>query len=486
MLLAGGALNVVLVPQLIRHIHEDEDGGEAYTNRIVTAFLLFVAAASVVLTIAAPLVTAIYSDSEWRQLPELVEQYRSMVLLMTLCLPQIFFWGMFFVGGQVLNARGSFGPMMWAPVANNAVQVVVLGLYAAIWGFETDTSGPFSTSQLLLLGIGSFVAVVTQAITLWLFMKRVGFRYRPRFDFVGTGLRQTLSIAKWTLLLVVVGEIGSWVFTQVGSGAVTGGSGAGNMVYEAAAVVPLLPHSLVTVSIATALFPEQSRRAASGDYSGLANLLTKGIRLSVTMIFPLALLLIVLGVPIASLFYSAEKGGILVGWTLSVLGANLIGYTFQFLVLRTFYAMEDTKSPFLATLVLEAVRMSAVLVAFAVVGVGSEKVAPVLAGCYTGACVVETVWAMWRLHRRVPQIVFSGTVAFAGRVLLASAPGALLAWGICQLQTEYWPGFWGQLTGLAIAGLSALGFYLLGTKILRVPEIWSVISQVSDKLKGRS
>jgi putative peptidoglycan lipid II flippase len=483
MLLAGGALNVVLVPQLVRHLKEDADGGEAYTNRIVTAFLLFVAAAAVLLTAASPLVTAVYSDAQWRLNADLAAQYRSMVLLTTLCLPQIFFWGMFFVGGQILNARGSFGPMMWAPVVNNVVQVAVLGMYAVIWGFNTDTSGPFSNTQLLVLGVGSLLGVVAQAVTLWLFMKRVGFRYRPRFDLVGTGLGKTFSIAKWTLGLVVLGEIGSWLFTQVGSSAVIGGSGAGNLVYETAALIALLPHSLITISITTALFPSMSHRAASGDYLGLAGLLTRGIRLSVTVVFPLALLLIALGVPISTLFYSPEKGGVLVGWTLSILGANLLAYTFQFLILRACYSLEDTQTPFWATVVFEVVRISAVLLAFLGFGVAPDSVAPTLAGCYTLACVVQTAWAMRRLHRKVPAIAFADTVAFAGKVLLASIPGAAAAWGICQLQAAHWAGFGAQFLGLAVAGISALAIFLVAAKLLRIAEVWASVAAVLNKLR---
>ena len=44
MLFAGGALNTVLVPQIVRHINRDDDHGEAYTNRIMTAFMLIVTA----------------------------------------------------------------------------------------------------------------------------------------------------------------------------------------------------------------------------------------------------------------------------------------------------------------------------------------------------------------------------------------------------------------------------------------------------------
>ncbi len=53
-LLAGGVFNAVLVPQLIRAMKNDADGGEAYTNRIITLAGLFLAGVTAVLVIAAP------------------------------------------------------------------------------------------------------------------------------------------------------------------------------------------------------------------------------------------------------------------------------------------------------------------------------------------------------------------------------------------------------------------------------------------------
>ena len=55
--------------------------------------------------------------------PDLAEQRESVIVFARYCLPQVFFYGMFVLVGQILNARGSFGPMMWAPIANNVISV---------------------------------------------------------------------------------------------------------------------------------------------------------------------------------------------------------------------------------------------------------------------------------------------------------------------------------------------------------------------------
>src|SRR3712207_83007 len=121
-LLAGGVLNTVLVPQIVRAIKGDRDGGEASTNRIMTAGLLVLAAITALLTLAVPVVIWLYSAEGWKA-PELSAQYSSMLVLAYYTMPQVFFYGVHVLAGQVLNARDKFGPMMWAPIANNVVSI---------------------------------------------------------------------------------------------------------------------------------------------------------------------------------------------------------------------------------------------------------------------------------------------------------------------------------------------------------------------------
>ena len=132
-LLAGGVFNAVLVPQLVRAMKHDADGGEAYTNRIITLAGLFLAGMTAVLVLAAPLLMRLFLDDAFFA-PELAAQRESVIDFARFCLPQIFFYGMFVLVGQVLNARGRFGPMMWAPIANNVISVAVLSSTSVVCG----------------------------------------------------------------------------------------------------------------------------------------------------------------------------------------------------------------------------------------------------------------------------------------------------------------------------------------------------------------
>ena len=218
MIFAGGALNTVLVPQIVRHIHNDPDRGEAFVNRIMTAFLIVLAAVTALALAFTPQVMSLWTSSSWRT-PELAPHWTMLVLLAFVTMPQLFFYGAFFLIGQVLNARDMFGPMMWAPILNNVVGIGVLGAYAGIWGTNVNHQVPFTTSQVMLLGIGSTFGIIVQTIALVPFMRKVGFRYRPRFDLKGTGLGATFHLAKWMLGYVLLTTIVQIVVQKLASGA---------------------------------------------------------------------------------------------------------------------------------------------------------------------------------------------------------------------------------------------------------------------------
>lgn len=209
-LLAGGALNAVFVPRMIRAMR-DEREGEAYANRLLTLTVLVLGTVTVVAMFAAPLLIRLTGG----QLPTGTsgQGYESAVTFARYCLPQIFFYGVFTVVGQILNARGRFGSMMWTPVLNN---VVVIATFALFIAFTRDGGAQgLSAEQTRLLGIGTTLGIVVQAACLFPYLRATGLRLRPRFDWRGSGLRQDARLARWTLLFALVNQIGFTVVVNL-------------------------------------------------------------------------------------------------------------------------------------------------------------------------------------------------------------------------------------------------------------------------------
>ena len=482
LLLAGGILNAILLPQLMRARSKDADGGQGFSDRIVTLFTLLLIGLTVLLTIGTPLVMKLMSDAEWRA-PGLTAQYHSLLILTALCMPQVFFFGVFFLCGQLLNARGSFGPVMWAPVANNVVQILMLGAYAVVWGFHTDNSQPFSTAQMLLLGIGSVAGVVVQALILIPYLKKVHFRFRPRFDFLHTGLGRTAHMAKWALGLVVIDQINYVVIIRLASRATAAGHGAGIASFNNAMLISMVPHGLLTVSLVTALMPSLSTLAATEQWGRFSGQLVSSIRTTYAAIVPISLLLATMGVPIATTAFSEAKGGAYVGWTLAILGVGLIPFTLRFLVNKGFNAMENTRTPFFVEIVFVAVTCVVSLVLILAVKVPTIWVAPSLAVAYTLAYIVSSALAFRLLRQVVPALASSSIGAHTVRLVTISAPGAALAGVICWLQERYLPGLIPSLIGLVVAGLVGIGVYWGLAKVIRVPEVQDLEAVIRSKLR---
>jgi len=269
-LVVGGALNAVFIPQLVRHMRDDLDSGAAYTDRLLTLIVSALLLLSVIAVIAAPWIVSLYATSEYSD-----SQRALAVAFAQFCLPQILFYGVYTVFSQVLVARGHFGAAMFAPIINNVIAIGVFVCFLAVAGSSAAADGALSSTEVAWLGIGSTVGVAAQALILVPVLWRSGYVLRPRFDWRGTGLRKTGSLAAWTIGLVLVNQLGYIVITRLATFANVIAENnalipAGLTTYQKAHLIFILPHSVITVSLVTALLPRLSRSAHEGNLRSMS------------------------------------------------------------------------------------------------------------------------------------------------------------------------------------------------------------------------
>ena len=481
-LVAGGIFNVVLVPQLVRAMKNDRDGGDAYANRVITLGLLVLTAATVILVLAVPLLLHVFFDGGLFD-PGNRQQLQSAQLLMWLCMPQVFFYGAFVLVGQVLNARGRFGPMMWAPIVNNIAACAVLGVYAIVFGYSDATDG-FTTAQSLLLGLGSTAAIALQALVLVPYLRRAGFRFRARFDFRGVGLSHTFSLGVWTLLFIVVNQIAFIVVNRLGNratlkGANDGTEAAGAAVYELGFLVSQVPHGVITVSLATAIIPMLSALAADDRYDRFRLELGRTLRVVLVIVVPLAVSVACLGQQagtVAGLVGSLKGNTELIGYTIQAFGLAMIAFPIHYLMLRGFYANEDTRTPFFIQIVIAAVNIVSALVLTSMVS--PARVAMMLALSYGIAYVVGSLLSATLLSRSVGPVFDREMLVFAGKLTIAAVATAAVMLSVtfvldqAGLDTSRPAG--GLLTLFLAGGLGALA-YVGSAKLLRLDQLTYVV-----------
>lgn len=342
----------------------DDDGGEGYANRLLTLVIVLLAGVTTVCVLAAPLLIRMMS-AKWVSEPA---QMDVAVAFARYCIPTLFFMGVHVVLGQILNARGRFGAMMWTPVLNNVVVIATFGGF--IWAFGGFTSTGMDAETITpegvrLLGIGTLLGLTVQALAMLPYLRAAGFTFRPRFDWRGHGLGKAARLAKWTFFFVLANQLGMIVVTQLATWAGTvaekqGYPGTGITAYNYALLLWQMPQAIITVSVMTAVLPGSPcrgrRRPRSRPRRHL--LRTAHVRRGHR---PVRLRLPGARRPhghpalrrlrrVRRTQHRLHPDGVRPG---------LIPYSVQYVVLRGFYAYEDTRTPFYNTVIVATVNAAA-------------------------------------------------------------------------------------------------------------------------------
>ncbi|SCD73499.1 putative peptidoglycan lipid II flippase [Streptomyces sp. Termitarium-T10T-6] len=484
-LTVGGGLNSVFVPQLVRAMKDDEDGGEAFANRLLTLVMVALGLIVAIAVLVAPVLIQLMSST----IADDVAANSVAVTFARYCLPTIFFMGVHVVMGQILNARGKFGAMMWTPVLNNIVMIITFGLFIWVYGTSAESRMGVDTipaEGVRLLGIGTLLGLVVQSLAMIPYLRETGFRFRPRFDWKGHGLGKTVKLAKWTVLFVLANQAGVLVVTQLATaaGSASGHDGTGFLAYSNAQLIWGMPQAIITVSVMAALLPRISRAAHDNDPGAVRDDISQGLRNSAVAIVPVAFAFLALGLPMATLLYASSgiEAARSMGFILMAFALGLIPYSVQYVVLRGFYAYEDTRTPFYNTVIVAAVNAAASALCYVVLPARWAVVG--MAFSYGLAYAVGVGVAWRRLRNRLGgDLDGAHIVRTYARLCMAAVPAALVGgavgFGILELVGT---GAFGSLAALICGGALLLGIFFVAAKKMRIEEVNGLVGMVRGRL----
>ncbi len=480
LLLAGGVLNAVLVPQITRAASHP-DGGREYIDRLLTISIIGMAIIAVVFTLGAGLLVRLYSTQAWT-----ADQRSLSTAFALICMPQIFFYGLYTLLGQVLNARNRFAAYMWAPAVANLVAIAGLSYFLLNYPHRAQVAG--WTSPMIWVLAGSATAgVAAQALVLVVPLWRSGFRFRPRWGFRGVGLGTASTVALWTFGALVVSTAGFIVTSQVLTYAGKAGATAhvvvpGKISYTNAFLIFMLPHSLVTVSLVTALFTRMSRAAHAGDLGEVRSDVTKGMRLTAVATIPATVGALVLGfAATATLFQGnteAETRGIATVMMAMMFG--LVPFGILYLLQRVFYSFEDARTPFRMQIVVTGVATIANLASLMLplpwiaVGVGAGQALSNLAGMAVGLVLVR---------RRLEGLPLRDVARTYVRLGVASVLAAAAAYLVLQGVGQVLHGKLYNPVALLSGALVFAAIYVVVARRLRVREIDDLVQPVLERVR---
>ena len=476
-LLIGGALTAVFVPQIVRATN-GADGGSAFISRLVTATSVFLGGLVLIAVLIAPLLVRIFATSYVGR-PE----FQVTTLFMRYCLPQIFFMGLFALLSQIANAKGKFGPMMWAPILNNLVGIAVLLWF--LHAVKNPTVASISHSEIIWLGIGTTAGYVVQALILVPVIARTHIKIRPRFDWRDPELKKSIHLASWTVAFAAISQL-SYLFTvNLSTGAAVRAlkegikTGVGYTPYTYSQFVFMLPHSVVTISVVTALLPSLSKFAHEKKLSDIHDQLVKAMRLVGIITIPSSIAFLFFGPLITqTLFFGISKAdGQYLGFVLSAFALGLAPMSLNLIALRGLNAFENVKLQVLSNAIMNAVA-AALSVALAL-ALPAKWVTVGLAAALSVSYFVGA-WLTTRMLKRYEvRIALGEVVGFYLKLALFSLVTAVPLW----LLENQLPGG-NTLRLVVVLGVGGFG-YLALAKAFKVDEITSIFEMISKKRKGR-
>ena len=490
-IIVGGVLNAVLVPQIVR-ARTHLDGGNAYIDRLLTIAIVTFGSITVLTTVSAPLLVSLYT-SGWD-----ADQLALATAFAYWCLPQLFFYGLYSLLGEVLNAKSKFGPFMWAPVLNNIVAII--GMLAFVWQFGFDPTGQQSVAdwtqqQISWLAGSATLGVASQALILLVFWKKMGLAFKFNFSWRGVGLGPAMKAASWTLGMLIVTQIGGIVQTAVASSSIQGRDQlvdsnvaiASVAAMSIAWLIFMLPHSVATVSIATAYFTRMSEHAMNKDFDELKKDLVEGLR-TIAMISVLAATaLLVLAYPVSRVFVGELPGAIALGNVVMAMVVGLLPFSFVFMIQRAFYALEDTRTPFIFTFVQVVVNITGSLLVWVYV----EDIWLVVGlSLVTSTSILIQSGLSFALFRRKYGALGQGglalaTTKFIGAALLAGGAGYWMLQAMGGTVSRAFPidTVLSSVVSCVAVGLVISLVYILVLKLLRVKEVDILLAPIVRLLR---
>ena len=484
-MIAGGAINAVFIPALIRHMEDDPDEGKQFTDQLLTLVGLVLIGIVLITVLIAGLIVHLYATKLWTP-----EEFDVATMFARWCLPQIFFYGLYTLASQILNSRNSFSLPMYAPIINNLIVIGTAAIFVSVMS-QVPNADSVTTAQVNLLGFGTTLGVMAQALILIPALRKSGYNFKPNFQFRNVGNGKVGNLAKWTIGFVLVNQITFLMvsnLTTLANVLVSGDPGTvsvGFTSYQKGQLMMMLPHSIITVSIITALLPRLSRQAHDKDLTAFGGELSASLRLVSALIIPSAVFLLASGPWIGALLYgygaSSAAQGAALGGVASMFALGLPAFSLFYVLLRSYYAQENTKTPFMINLGFNALHIIIGFTLFSLMPTGLQVAG--LALGYSVSYVITCTLTWRRVGKRVPEIHKNGHLRLLVRVTAASFFSALVAYVIVRLTITNQSELSALRIGLAIgifAGVFSIT-YLGLAKLLRISEVTAVLALVRRK-----
>jgi putative peptidoglycan lipid II flippase len=474
-LILGGVLTSVFVPVFVELLEKE---GRERAWEVASAMINLAITTLVVLTVVgillAPQIASLYASR--LEGADAVHQEQVLTFLLRLFIPQIIFYGLAAITAGLLNAHKKFGAPMFTPILNNLTVIAVFILFGQAYG--AVGLADVTTKQQLIIGLGTTAGVAIMALAQLPFLRGLG-RYKLTFSISHPSVRKLGRLSIFVIGYVVSNQLGYFVVQ-----ALANGQQGGYSAYINAFTFFMLPHGLFAVSVITALLPGMSGAAVNERWDEFRQRLSSGVRATTLLVLPAAIGYFVLGERIVR--YLLERGVMTATSTELVTGVlrffvlGLLPFSIFQLFLRAFYALQDTKTPFLINLGAVALNAAINIPMFKLYGVKG------LAAGHAISYVFGVTMQARVLSRRLGGLDGKVLGLSLARIAAAAAVMGVFVFGASELMDSIFSeqDFVSQTIGLLLPVVAGVIVYLGAAHLFRVQELAMVKGLIARKKRA--
>jgi putative peptidoglycan lipid II flippase len=461
-LVAAGALSSALIP-IVSGLFTTDERPRAWrvVSTVINLMMIGLAILAAVIFVTAPvLVPAITPGFGPVQLEKTIELTRIMLL-------SPIFLSLGAVATSVLNSGGRFAASAIAPIVYNLAIIGAALLLAPTLGVDGLALGVVAGS------LGHLLVQVSPLRTL-------GFRYVPRIESRDPQARRALTLMAPRAIGLGVTQITFIVVTSLASLVGTGAVSDFNFAFA----LLQIPLGIIGVPLGIVLLPTLSRDAAVGREAAFADLLTRGLRLLIYVMVPIAVLSAVARDPIVEILFGSGRirpaDLEIIAVTLTAFLVGLTAHAMIAVLARAFYARQDTVTPVAAAV--GAVIVNCTLAVILVSPFGLPGIALAIAIAAWGEALV----LMAILHGRLAHFRLTGMARVGVESIAGSTVAGAAAWWLLQRTGDtlgHEPGRLILLLQLVVVSATFAAVYALVSAALRIPELPSIVGVMVDVVR---
>jgi putative peptidoglycan lipid II flippase len=413
-LFAEGAMTAAFVPTFTRTLtSRGREDAWRLGNLVINALLLVTGAVVIVgMLFAAPITQAIAPRfaSVPGKLELTTDLTRVMLPFLTAIAIAVAMMGM-------LNSLNRFFIPALSPAMFN---VATIASAVALAPLMPSVGLP----PIMAIAIGTLAGGLGQILLQWPVLRREGFRYRPAVDFRNPELREVLRLMVPGTIGLAAVQINVLVNTYLATGQQEGAVSWLGYAFR----LMYVPIGLFGVAIATAALPEISRHAAVQDAPAMRRTIAGALRMMLMLNVPATIGLMVLARPIVGLLL--ERGAFTpidteaTAAALMFYAPGLVGYSAVKIASPSFYALRDSRTPVIVSVVAVLANLGMNLVLVRHIGYRGLALGTAIAAIFNATAL------LWLLRNRLGGLEGRRTGVALLKIVAASAVMGLAAHGM--------------------------------------------------------